>query len=229
METTNRINDVIKKLYPKDFHAVKRKRSILFKLKDNKLVVIVTLCVFLIPVLISVFYYNRFVSLHTDAITAKAQVRTYLQKRGNIVINLTKMVIDYAEHERSMYKYTADIRKEIMPQTNMFLNAANGINMANMAGKEFSNLKSLLSKFMAWSENYPDLKLNENFQDFMREIVAVETNIADARVVYNNKVNIYTTYRTKFPNYIFAWVFRFSSMEFYKGSKEFQKFHEVKY
>lgn len=101
--------------------------------------------------------------------------------------------------------------------------------MANIGDKEFLNFKSLLSRFMAWSENYPDLKLNENFQDFMKEIVAVETNIADARVVYNNKVNIYTTYKTKFPNYIFAWVFRFPSMEFYKGSKEFQKFQEVKY
>ena len=137
-----------------------------------------------------------------------------MQKKGNIVIKLTKMVVDYDEHEKMLYKYTANIRKELITQVDPFLNAAGATIKANIDGKEFLNFDNLLSKFMAWSENYPDLKLNTNFRDFMKEIVAVETNIADARVVYNNKVNIYTTYRKKFNNYYFACIFIFQSLEF---------------
>ncbi len=226
--TTNRINDVIKKLYPKDFQTIRNKKPFI-KLQNSKPVLIACLCFFLILVVISAFYYNRFVALYNDAMTADAQVRAYLQKRGNIVTNLTKMVVDYAEHERTMYKYTADIRKEVVSQTDTLLNAARGIDVAGIDDKEFLKFEGLLSKFMAWSESYPDLKLNRNFQDFMREIVAVETNIADARIVYNTKINVYTTYRAKFPNHIFARIFRFSPLEFYKGSEEFQKFKEVEY
>lgn len=229
MDITDKTNDIIKKLYPKDFQTAKRKKSPLRKLKDNRLGIIAVLCSLLIAVVMHVFYYNGFVTLYTDAVTAQAQVRAYLQKRGNIVINLTKMVVDYAEHEKMLYKYTANIRKELISQVDPFLNAAGATIKANIDGKEFLNFDNLLSKFMAWSENYPDLKLNTNFRDFMKEVVAVETNIADARVVYNNKVNIYTTYRTKFPNYVFAWIFSFKSIEFYHGSEEFQKFKEVKY
>lgn len=229
MEATNGINDVIKKLYPKDFQIVKNKKRLLFKLKDNKLEIITVFCFLLIVVVMHVHFYNKFIALSTDAITAQAQVRAYLQKRGNIVINLTKMVIDYAEHEKMMYKYTVDVRKELIPQADIVLSVAKGISIDNINDKEFLEFENLLSRFMAWSENYPDLKLHKNFQDFMKEIVAVETNIADARVAYNNKVNVYTTYRTKFPNYIFAIIFRFKSMDFYQGSEEFQKFQEVKY
>lgn len=229
METTNRINDVIRKLYPRDFQSVRRKKSLLLKLNDYKLSMIVALCLVFIVAMLHMYYYNKFVTLHTDAITAQAQVRAFMQKRGNIVTNLTRMVAAYAEHEKTIYKYTADIRKELMPQTTALLNDTGGINTTKIDGKEFSKFENLMSKFMAWTENYPDLKLNKNFQDFMKEIVAVETNIADARVAFNDKVNNYTTYRSKFPNYIFAWVFRFSSIEFYQGSEEFQKFQEVQY
>jgi len=62
-----------------------------------------------------------------------------------------------------------------------------------------------------------------------REIEVIETNIADARVMFNEKVNKYTTYRAKFPNSIFAKVFNFGPMKFYEGSEEFQKFKEVDY
>lgn len=229
--TTNRINDVIKKLYPKDFEPPRKKRR-LVKFEDRKTVLIAgVFCLVMLVMLTFVFAhsYNRFITLQTDAMTADAQIRAYLQKRGNIVTNLTRMVIDYAEHEKILYKYTADVRKEVITQTDTLLNAAKDLDMAGIDDKEFLKFEGLLSKFMAWSESYPDLKLGANFQDFMREIVAVETNIADARVQYNNTVNIYSTYRAKFPNYIFARIFRFGPLEFYKGNEEFQKFKEIKY
>lgn len=225
---TNRINETIKKLYPRDFRATRRKNRFLYSLDENKRLIAITLSICLIvPAIASVFYYNKFVSLHTSAVTAHAQINAYQQKRSNIVINLTKMVVDYAEHERTMYTYMADIRKDIIPQTNTLLGAAGGLNNANVNVKDFSKVEGLLSKFMAWSESYPDLKLNKNFQDFMKEIVAVETNIADARIVYNDKVNTYTTYRRKIPNAFFAWAFGFSGMDFYQGDAVSQEFKEV--
>lgn len=229
--TTNRINDVIKKLYPKDFEPPRRKRR-LITVEDKKAALIIGASCLVALILLTFMFahsYNNFITLETDAMTADAQVRTYLQKRGNIVTNLTGMIVDYAKHEETLYKYTADVRKEVITQTDTLLSAAKDLDMAGIDDKEFLKFEGLLSKFMAWSESYPDLKLSANFQDFMKEIVAVETNIADARVAYNNTVNIYTTYRAKFPNYIFAWIFRFSPLEFYQGSKEFQKFKEVKY
>ncbi len=229
METvTSRINDVVKKMYPKDFQE-NRRRMPRVNLEGSKPVLIIALCGMLVMAFLLMFYYNGFVGLYTDVMTASAQIRTHLQKRGNITTNLTKMVVDYAEHEKAMYKYTADIRKEVVSRTDMLLDKARGIGVAGVDGGEFVKLEGLLSKFMAWSESYPDLKLNKNFQDFMREIVAVETSIADARINYNSKVNIYTTYRTKFPNRLFARAFGFETLKFYEGSREFQEFREVEF
>lgn len=225
---TNRINEAIKKLYPRDFRATRRRNRFLYSLDENKRLIIITLSICLIvPAIASVFYYNKFVSLHTSAVTASAQIKAYQQKRSNIITNLTKMVVDYAEHERTMYIYMADVRKDIIPQKSTLLEATEGLKNAGVNVKDFSKFEGLLSKFMAWSESYPDLKLNKNFQDFMKEIVAIETNIADARMVYNIEVNMYTTYRRKFPNIFFAWVFGFSGMDFYQGDAVSQKFKEV--
>ncbi len=225
---TNRINDVIKKLYPKDFQPAKWKRFS-FHFEDNKTIVMAVVAILLVHVALATFYYNKFIVLRTDVGAADAQIRTHLQKRGNIVTNLTKMVVDYAEHERTMYKYTMDVRTGLVAQTDMLLNAAKSIEKTEIDNKEFLKFEGLLSKFMAWSENYPDLKLNMNFQDFMKEIVAVETSIAEARIIFNTKVNAYMTYRMKFPNRIFADLFHFGPMEFYKGNEESQKFKEVDY
>lgn len=183
----------------------------------------------IVSAVVSIFYYNRFVTLYTGAVTAKAQVKAFQQKRSNIITNLTKMVVDYAEHERTMYTYMADIRKDIIPQTNTLLEAAKGVEGADINAKDFTKFEGLLSKFMAWSESYPDLKLNKNFQDFMKEIVAIETSIVDARVVFNDRVNMYTTNRRKFPNILFAWVFDFPKMDFYQGDAALQEFKEVSF
>ena len=137
------------------------------------------------------------------------------------------MVVDYAEHEKMMYTYMADIRKDLVPQAATLLKAAESLEGAGIGAKDFSKFEGMLSKFMAWSESYPDLKLNKNFQDFMREIVAIETNIADARVVYNDKVNKYTTYGRKFPNIFFFRAFNFPGMDFYQGDAALQEFKEV--
>lgn len=225
---SHRINETIKKLYPRDFQVFRRRNKFLNMLNENKSVIIITLSICLIiPAIASVFYYNKFVALYTHAVTAEAQVKAFQQKRGNIITNLTKMIVDYAEHEKTMYTYMADIRKDIIPQTNMFLEVAKGLEGAKINTKNFNEFEGLLSKFMAWSESYPDLKLNMNFQDFMKEIVAIETSIVDARVSYNDKVNVYTTYRQKFPNIFFAWIFDFQEMDFYQGDAASQEFKEV--
>ena len=220
--------ETIKRLHPQDFRVIGTRRKFFNNLNEN--VITATLCVFIILTsFASIFYFNRFVTLYTEAITAKADVTAYLQKRGNVITNLTKMVSDYAEHEKSMYRYIADIRRNIISQRITPLEATKSIDRSNIESKNFAKSEGVISKFIALSESYPDLKLNENFRVFMKEMVLIETDIADARVIYNTKVNSYIAYRKMFPNSIFGQVFRFHSMDFFHGDVDFQKFKEVDY
>ena len=220
----------IKRLYPRDFRVINPRRRFYSNLNVSENVIIASLCVCIVVIsFASIFYYNSFVTLYTEAITAKADVTAYLQKRGNIITNLSKMVADYAEHEKSMFRYIADIRKNIISQPHTLLEAAKSIDRSNIKNTDFDQFKGVIPKFMAWSESYPDLKLNENFRDFMKEIVSIETDIAESRVIYNNKVNSYIAYKKMFPNRIFDQAFLFPSIDFYHGDEELQKFKEVDY
>ena len=184
------------------------------------------------------FYYNDFISLQYDVEEAAAQVDTQLQRRKNIILNLSVMVMGYAKHEKDIFKHTADTRKEMVeprprvppkeappPKPGGKKQALRG----GQAPEALGDLDALLSKIFAIAEHYPDLRLSENFQKYMDALVDAETKIAEQRMIYNKRANDMSTALGRFPGFAFARLYGFESPAFFEPEAEARKPPKVPY
>src|ERR1035437_4624089 len=131
--------------------------------------------------------YNKFVG-QEEAIKAQwAQVENQLQRRNDLIPNLVETVKGYATHEEGVYKNIADARAQMMAAKS----PEETITAANRQ-------TSALGRLFAISENYPNLKANEQFNRLMDELSGTENRLAVERMRYNEKVQEYETSRRQF-------------------------------
>ena len=86
-----------------------------------------------------------------------------------------------------------------------------------------NNLSGLLRHLFALSENYPDLKANQNFLELQRELTDTEDKIQAARRFYNGNVRDFNTKLQLFPTNIFAKKLGFSPAEFFEIKDDSQR------
>jgi LemA protein len=94
-------------------------------------------------------------------------------------------------------------------------NPADANAMKSLVGAE-AGLAGALSRLMVVSEQYPNLKANENMMQLTEELTSTENKISFARQAYNDSVMSYNTTRETFPNVIFAGMFGFLPAELFK-------------
>jgi len=87
--------------------------------------------------------------------------------------------------------------------------------MAALSGAE-GQLTGLLTRFMALSESYPDLKANQNMLALQEELTSTENKVAFARQAYNDSVMVYNTQRETFPTVIIAGMFNFQAASLFE-------------
>jgi LemA protein len=87
--------------------------------------------------------------------------------------------------------------------------------MSQLLGAE-QTLTGALGRMFALSENYPDLKANQNMMQLSEELSSTENKIAFARQAFNDAVMNYNTAREKFPNIIFANTFGFVQAQLFE-------------
>ncbi len=151
-----------------------------------------------------IYSYNRLVSLRNMADTAYSNIDTLLQKRFDLVPNLVNTVKGYMAHEKDVLETITRARTE-------WLNAST---MKENAGADQKAEKALKTLF-AVSENYPDLKANQNFMMLQEELSGIERKIAYARQRYNRTVMALNTVIQRFPTNIMARIFNFTSREYF--------------
>ncbi|TET34460.1 MAG: LemA family protein [Planctomycetota bacterium] len=212
------------------------KRSFIEKLKKYvlrfgwKRLVIILVLTFIIFHIVLLFYYNNFLSLQYDVEESKAQIDTQSQRRKNIILNLGIMVKEYAKHEKELFKYTADTRKEMLELDNLLGKIVKPAEKkSSSTPKAPEGLENLLAKIFAIAERYPDLRLSENFQRFMDALVDAENTIAEQRMIFNKRVNIMSTATGKFPGLIFAKLYGFKAPSYFEPESEARKPPKVKY
>src|SRR6267378_4923006 len=153
--------------------------------------------------------YNRFVG-QEEAIKAQwAQVENQLQRRNDLIPNLVETVKGYASHEEGVFKDIADARSRLL--------AAKSPEETIQAANQQT---SALGRLLAISENYPQLKANEQFNRLMDELSGTENRIAVERQRYNEKIQAYDTSRRQFPANITAKVFGFKEYPFFQAPPE---------
>jgi LemA protein len=201
----------------------------------------------LIKLTLFFLYYNSFVSMQYDVEEAAAQVDTQLQRRRNIILNLSVMVMNYAKHEKEIFGHAADTRKDMVqpsgsrsskplrsqvaeqPKTGGPSKAAVATGGKKQVPGTAGDLEALLSKIFAIAERYPDLRLSENFQRYMDALVDAETKIAKERMIYNERANDMSTAVGKFPGFLFAKIYGFESPSFFEPEAEAREPPKVAY
>jgi LemA protein len=137
--------------------------------------------------------HNEMVRLNEDVKSKWAQVDVVLQRRADLIPNLVATVQGFAAHEQTVFDDIAKARTQYMnAQT-----PADKIAASNQ-------IAPLELKILALSENYPQLKSNENFLRLQDELAGTENRIAVERKRYNDSIQAYNTYIGLFPNNIFA-------------------------
>ncbi len=212
------LRKVLKALYPERFSSKKLKQFFAV-LATKRFILTLLAVIILITVSLFLLYYNNFLSLQYDVEESRAQIDTQLQRRKNVILSLNLMVIEYAKHEKELFKYVADMRKEMV-------DSEHGTPPKD-GSKIPDELEAVLSGIIAIAERYPDLRLSESFQSFMDALVDAENKIADQRMVYNERANEMSTEVEKFPGLIFAGIYGFEAPPFFQPEPGAQKLPKV--
>lgn len=171
-----------------------------------------------IIIMSAVSTYNGLVGKQEKVQNADAQIKTYLQRRADLIPNLVNTVKGYAAHEEEVYTALADARAK--------LNSAATPAEYEEAEQSFN---SALSRLLVVVENYPELKANENFIYLQDELSGSENRVATARKDYNDAVTEYNQAIRKFPAVIFAGMFGFEKAEYFEATPESQTVPSVSF
>ena len=163
----------------------------------------------------AVGFNNTAVEHEADAKTAWSNVESSYQRRNDLIGNLVKTVQGAADFEKETLEGVIQARAEATKTT---INAGD-LTPEKMAEfqKAQSGLSGALSKLMVVVERYPELKANQNFLELQDQLEGTENRINVARDRYNDSVNVYDKFTTKFPGKLLAGLFGFEEMSRYKA------------
>lgn len=140
---------------------------------------------------------------------AWSQVDVVLQRRADLIPNLVATVKGFAVHEEQVFSEIAQARSALIgARTPADKIAANGA------------LDSALSRLLVITENYPQLKSNENFLRLQDELAGTENRIAVERKRYNDSIQDYNTFISLFPNSLVASMSGFTRNDAYFKADE---------
>jgi LemA protein len=176
----------------------------------------VLLAIVVILALWAVGIYNGLVALRNRFKNAFAQIDVQLKRRYDLIPNLVETAKGYLKHEHETLEAVIKARNiAVSAAQSAAANPADANAMKNLGAAE-TGLTGALSRLMVVSEQYPDLKANQNMMQLTEELTSTENKIAFARQAYNDSVMTYNTTRETFPNVIFAGMFGFAAAELFK-------------
>ncbi len=169
----------------------------------------IVLAVVVIIVIAVIAMYNSLVQARIKVDNAWSQIDVQLQRRFDLIPNFVETVKGYATHESETFNKIAELRTAWAGTQSV----AEKANLDNQ-------LSDALKTIMAVSENYPDLKANQNFSELSEELRNTENKISFARQFYNDTVTMYNTKLEVFPSNIIAGMFNFKSRELFTADND---------
>lgn len=161
--------------------------------------------------------YNSLVSGDEAVKSAWSQVENVYQRRADLIPNLVATVKGYASHESSTLQAVVDARAK-----------ATGINVdaSNLSEEQIAafqkaqgELSSALSRLLAVSEAYPELKANENFKELQAQLEGTENRITVERKNYNETAKRYNVKVRSFPTNLIAGMFGFGQKGYFQANE----------
>lgn len=179
-------------------------------------IVIIVIVVILAIALIGL--YNNFVKLRNRVDNAWSQIDVQLQRRLDLIPNLVETVKGYAAHESGTLESVTAARSACM-------NATTPEQRAEAENVLTGTLKTLF----AVSENYPDLKANQNFLELQGELRDTEDKISYMRQSYNDTVMTFNNAIQTFPGVLIAGPFGFKARELFDAAESAATAPSVKF
>ncbi len=172
---------------------------------------------------------NTIPTLEEQAKGRWSDVQNQYQRRADLIPNLVETVKGYAKQEQETLTRVIEARAKA---TSVKVDASTITDPAKF--KEFQDaqnqLSGVLGRLIAITENYPDLKSNQNFLALQSQLEGTENRISVARRDYVNAVQAYNTEVRTFPGMLWAKMFWGAKpMETFAAAPESQKAPSVKF
>ena len=155
--------------------------------------------------------YNSFISKKNQVKEAFATIDTQLKRRYELIPNLVNAVKGATKHEQ-------ETLEKVIKARNIAISSD-----INTREKAENNLSKTLKSIFALSENYPNLKANQNFLELQQELSDTENKLQAARSFYNTVVLDFNTRVSSFPSNIIAKIFNFKEEKFFELDDSIEK------
>ena len=150
--------------------------------------------------------YNQ-IQQKDEAVTAGwSEVLNQYQRRADLIPNLVNTVKGYAAHEQQVLTAVTEARAKV-GQINLTADDLSDENKMKAFQQAQGELSSALSRLMAVSENYPQLKADGLFQNLQAQLEGTENRVTVARNRYITVIQDYNTYIRSFPTNLTAMMF----------------------
>ncbi len=196
-------------------------------MKKNTIILISVIAVLVISFFWAISGYNSLVTLRENVNSQWANVESQYQRRSDLIPNLVQTVKGYATHESSTLEGVVAARakatqvtidpKNLTPEKLQEYQAAQG------------QVSSALGKLLMITENYPDLKANQNFLELQAQLEGTENRISVERNRFNDVAKSYDITIQRFPKSIIASLFGFKEKPYFEAEKGTEKAPSVKF
>ena len=170
---------------------------------------VIALIILIVVIAFVVSTYNGLVVARQKVKNAWSQIDVQLQRRFDLIPNFVETVKGYMSHEKETLTKVTELRTS-------WANATTVDEKAELNNQLSGTLKTI----MAVSENYPDLKANQNFLEMQEELRNTENKISFSRQFYNDSVTMYNTKLEVFPSNLIAGWFKFTAESLFAAESE---------
>lgn len=169
--------------------------------------ILIGLAILLLPVLFVIGLYNGLVKLRNRYKNAFAQIDVQLKRRHDLIPNLVESVKAFMTHERETLEAVIQARNAAT-SAREHANTSDAASIQQLATAE-AGLGGALGRLFALSENYPELRSNQNMLQLQEELTSTESKVAFARQSYNDAVMHFNNKLEMFPSNFIAGMFNF--------------------
>ena len=195
-------------------------------MKKNK-GLIITIVVIVLVALWGILSYNGLAGMDENVSNQWANVGTHYQRRSDLIPNLVNTVKGYAKHESQTLEAVMAARSQATQEK---------IDPSNCTPQQLAayqkaqgDVTTALGKLLAITENYPDLKANQNFLELQSQLEGTENRINVARKDFNDSAKEYNTSLRRFPRNIIASMFGFEKRNYFEAEAGAEKAPKVEF
>ncbi|MDC7227360.1 MAG: LemA family protein [Spirochaetales bacterium] len=185
-----------------------------------KIIIPIAIVVILILIIYGSFTgtYNKMVTMEEGVKASWSQVENQYQRRLDLIPNLVETVKGYASHESDTLTAVAEARASAGGVMNMSDDLLDDPAAFERFQEAQSSLGGALQRLLVVTENYPELKANQNFLALQDQLEGTENRISVERKRFNDSVQSYNTYIKQFPRMIIANMAGFDEKPYFEAS-----------